>query len=53
MYDRTLREDKDVVLKQQPGLRSNAIPYGRLLPRSESPIRHFHRLVADALADAL
>jgi choline monooxygenase len=53
MYDRTLREDKDVVLKQQPGLRSNAIPYGRLLPRSESPIRHFHQLVVDALADAL
>ena len=21
------------------------IPYGRLLPKSESPIRHFHRLV--------
>jgi hypothetical protein len=26
------------------------IPYGRLLPKSESPIRHFHRLVYDALA---
>ena len=26
------------------------IPYGRLLPKSESPIRHFHRLVLDGLA---
>ena len=29
---------------------SQMIPYGRLLPKSESPIRHFHRLVYDALA---
>ena len=35
---------------QQAGLRSQMIPYGRLLPKSESPIRHFHRLVYDALA---
>jgi len=38
------------VLVQQVGLRSNIVPYGRLLPKSESPIRHFHRLVHDALA---
>ena len=40
----------DVVRVQQVGLRSDMVPYGRLLPRSESPIRHFHRLVHDALA---
>jgi phenylpropionate dioxygenase-like ring-hydroxylating dioxygenase large terminal subunit len=50
MYNQTLIEDKQVVLAQQPGLRSNMVPYGRLLPRSESPIMHFHRLVRDALA---
>jgi phenylpropionate dioxygenase-like ring-hydroxylating dioxygenase large terminal subunit len=49
MWNQTLLEDSEVVLVQQPGLRSNAIPYGRLLPRSESPIAHFHRLVAAAL----
>jgi hypothetical protein len=26
------------------------IPYGRLLPKSESPIRHFHRLVLEGLS---
>jgi phenylpropionate dioxygenase-like ring-hydroxylating dioxygenase large terminal subunit len=50
MYNQTLIEDKEVVLVQQPGLRSNMVPYGRLLPRSESSIMHFHRLVRDALA---
>ena len=50
MYNQTLLEDADVVLVQQVGLRSNMVPYGRLLPKSESPIRHFHRLVYDALA---
>ena len=50
MYDKTFAEDADVVRVQQAGLRSQMIPYGRLLPKSESPIRHFHRLVYDALA---
>jgi hypothetical protein len=50
MYNQTLIEDKEVVLAQQPGLRSNMVPYGRSLPRSESPIMHFHRLVRDAPA---
>ena len=45
MYDKTFEEDADVVRVQQAGLRSQMIPYGRLLPKSESPIRHFHRLV--------
>ena len=40
----------DVVRVQQAGLRSQMSPFGRLLPKSESPIRHFHRLVHDALA---
>jgi phenylpropionate dioxygenase-like ring-hydroxylating dioxygenase large terminal subunit len=50
MYNQTLAEDVDVVRVQQPGLRSQMVPYGRLLPKSESPIRHFHQLVYDALA---
>ena len=50
MYSKTFDEDADVVRVQQAGLRSQMIPYGRLLPKSESPIRHFHRLVYDALA---
>ena len=45
MYNKTFAEDADVVRVQQAGLRSQMIPYGRLLPKSESPIRHFHRLV--------
>ena len=45
MYDKTFEEDADVVRVQQAGLSSQMIPYGRLLPKSESPIRHFHRLV--------
>jgi phenylpropionate dioxygenase-like ring-hydroxylating dioxygenase large terminal subunit len=53
MYNQTLIEDKEVVLVQQPGLRSNMVPHGRLLPRSESPIMHFHQLVRDALAGSL
>jgi len=50
MYNKTFQEDTDVVLAQQAGLRSNLVPYGRLLPKSESPIRHFHRLVYHALS---
>jgi hypothetical protein len=50
MYNKTFAEDADVVRVQQAGLRSQMIPFGRLLPKSESPIRHFHRLVYDALA---
>ena len=50
MYNQTLLEDKEVVRAQQPGLRSNMVPFGRLLPKSESPIMHFHRLVREALS---
>ena len=53
MYDKTFEEDADVVRVQQAGLKSQMIPYGRLLPKSESPIRHFHRLVHDALASGV
>jgi hypothetical protein len=53
MYNQTLLEDKEVVLVQQPGLRSNMVPFGRLLPQSESPILHFHKLVRAALAAAV
>lgn len=44
-WSRTLEEDLEVVAAQQRGLRSRAVPYGRLLPASESAIAHFHRLV--------
>ena len=53
MYDKTFEEDADVVRVQQAGLKSQIIPYGRLLPKSESPIRHFHRLVHDALSSGV
>jgi hypothetical protein len=29
------------------------VPFGKLLPRSESPILHFHKLVRAALAAAI
>jgi choline monooxygenase len=44
-WNRTLEEDLEVVAAQQRGLRSRAVPYGRVLPTSESAIAHFHRLV--------
>jgi phenylpropionate dioxygenase-like ring-hydroxylating dioxygenase large terminal subunit len=53
MYNRTLSEDAQAVLLQQPGLRSRMVPHGRLMPASESSISHFHRLVWQAMSDAL
>jgi phenylpropionate dioxygenase-like ring-hydroxylating dioxygenase large terminal subunit len=53
MYNRTLAEDAQAVLVQQPGLRSRMVPHGRLMPGSESSIAHFHRLVWRAISDAL
>lgn len=53
MYDRTLTEDAEAVRVQQPGLRSQMVPYGRLMPSRESAISHFHRLVFEAVAGAL
>ena len=50
MYNKTFEEDADVVRVQQAGLKSQMVPYGRLLPKSESPIRHFHRLVHEGLS---
>jgi phenylpropionate dioxygenase-like ring-hydroxylating dioxygenase large terminal subunit len=44
-WNQTLEEDLEVVAAQRNGLRSGAVPYGRLLPTSESAIAHFHRLV--------
>jgi phenylpropionate dioxygenase-like ring-hydroxylating dioxygenase large terminal subunit len=53
MYNQTLTEDAQVVLAQQPGLRSRMVPYGRLMPSRESAIAHFHRMVWDAFGSAL
>lgn len=53
MYTRTIQEDADAVAVQQPGLRSMAVPNGRLMPASESAISHFHRLVFEAFRGVL
>jgi hypothetical protein len=53
LYNQTLLEDAEAVLVQQPGLRSQMVPFGRLMPRSESSIAVFHRLVYEAFAKAL
>ena len=37
MYDKTFEEDADVVRVQQAGLKSQMIPYGRLLPEEREP----------------
>jgi len=51
-WNRTLEEDRDVVAAQHNGLKSRMVPFGRLLPASESAIAHFHRLVVSDLGDA-
>lgn len=53
MWNQTMQEDTDAVLLQQPGLRSQAVPYGRLMASSESAIARFHRMVWEAFAEAL
>ena len=53
MYTQTLAEDAEAVRLQQPGLRSRMVPHGRLMPGSESSIAHFHRLVWQAISEAL
>ncbi len=47
--DQVLREDRALVESVQRGLRSNAVPYGRLLPESERLLRHFQELVLGAM----
>jgi phenylpropionate dioxygenase-like ring-hydroxylating dioxygenase large terminal subunit len=47
--DRVLEEDRGLVESVQRGLASQAVPFGRLLPQSESLLRHFQRLVHGAL----
>jgi phenylpropionate dioxygenase-like ring-hydroxylating dioxygenase large terminal subunit len=44
-------EDDALVESVQRGLSSGMVPQGRLLPASEQLIRHFQRLVFEALAD--
>lgn len=53
MWNQTLTEDTDAVLLQQPGLRSQMVPHGRLMPASESAIARFHRMVWEAFSQAL
>lgn len=53
MLDQTLTEDTHAVALQQPGLRSQGVPHGRLMPASESAISRFHRMVFENLAEIL
>jgi phenylpropionate dioxygenase-like ring-hydroxylating dioxygenase large terminal subunit len=53
MLDETLTEDTHAVALQQPGLRSQMVPHGRLMPASESAISRFHRMVWDNLSEIL
>jgi phenylpropionate dioxygenase-like ring-hydroxylating dioxygenase large terminal subunit len=53
MWNKTLAEDTDAVLLQQPGLRSQMVPHGRLMAASESSIARFHRMVWEAFSEAL
>jgi choline monooxygenase len=53
MWNKTLSEDTDAVLLQQPGLRSQMVPHGRLMPASESAIARFHRMVWEAFSETL
>jgi phenylpropionate dioxygenase-like ring-hydroxylating dioxygenase large terminal subunit len=53
MWNATLLEDVEAVSRQQVGLRSRAVPHGRLMPASESAISRFHRMVWEAFAEAL
>jgi phenylpropionate dioxygenase-like ring-hydroxylating dioxygenase large terminal subunit len=53
MYAETLAEDAEAMQAQQPGLRSDLVPRGRLMPSRESSITAFHRLVWRAYGEAL
>jgi phenylpropionate dioxygenase-like ring-hydroxylating dioxygenase large terminal subunit len=53
MWNQTLTEDTEAVGLQQPGLRSQMVPHGRLMPASESAIARFHRMVWEAFSEAL
>jgi phenylpropionate dioxygenase-like ring-hydroxylating dioxygenase large terminal subunit len=53
MWNQTLLEDTEAVGLQQPGLRSQMVPHGRLMPASESAIARFHRMVWEAFSEAL
>jgi hypothetical protein len=53
LYTRTIAEDVAVVRIQQPGLRSGMVPHGRLMPSRESAIAYFHRMVWNAMSEAL
>jgi phenylpropionate dioxygenase-like ring-hydroxylating dioxygenase large terminal subunit len=53
MLDQTLTEDTHAVGLQQPGLRSQMVPHGRLMPASESAIARFHRIVWESFTEIL
>jgi choline monooxygenase len=49
--DQVLREDQQLVESVQRGLHSGRVEYGRLLPESESLVRHFQMLVYTAVKE--
>ncbi len=49
--DRVEREDEEVVESVQRGVRSRLYDRGRLSPRREAGVHHFHRLLVEALSD--
>jgi phenylpropionate dioxygenase-like ring-hydroxylating dioxygenase large terminal subunit len=53
MWNDTIMEDVEAVGVQQPGLRSQMVPHGRLMPASESAIARFHRMVFESFSEAL
>ena len=53
MLDETLSEDTVAVGLQQPGLRSQMVPHGRLMPASEPAIARFHRMVWENFSEIL
>ena len=46
-------EDAEVTARVQAGLRSGLYSWGYTLPESETEMRHFYRMVWNALAPAL
>lgn len=50
--DRVEREDEVIVENVQRGVRSRLYERGRYSPAREQGVHHFHRLLAEALADA-
>ncbi|MCO7642837.1 Rieske 2Fe-2S domain-containing protein [Pseudomonas sp. S 311-6] len=50
VYDRTFKEDKEVVTAQQLGYKSGMVPQGRLMTHREASIQMFQRRTWEALS---